>query len=134
MPGPLEQASEAPLGKPSRHCRSSPDRILSFTGINPTTNPDFPHSIEATRDACGAARRNQIPCCVKNFEFYGIGELVPAVTELDGPREPVCLYPRSRGAKNEDLGHGAVSVALCVPPDTHAGSGNCWELACGCKG
>ena len=85
-------------------------------------HPAFPHSFEAIGDARGAARRNQVTGCSEDFKINYIGEPVSIITDLDGPREPVCLYPGSGGAKNEGLGHCAVRVALCVPPDTKVGS------------
>ena len=46
----------------------------------------------------------------------------------------LCLYPGSSGAKNECLGHCAVTVVVHVTPDTQGGSAQRWELACGRQG
>ena len=82
----------------------------------------FPHSFEVSRDARGTARRDQAASGVEDFKLNFIGERGPVSTKLDGPRKPVCLDPGSGWAKDEGLGHSAVSVALCVTPDTQAGS------------
>src|SRR5262249_21767598 len=82
----------------------------------------FQYSFEATTGTCAAAFRNQVMVGVEDFKCNCVGELVRVATELDGTREPVCLYPGSGGAENEGLGHCAVRVAVCVPPDTDAGS------------
>src|SRR5215472_2725181 len=87
-------------------------------------------SFEATRDARGAARPNQVAGGVEDFKLNCIGELVRVVTDLDGPREPMRLYPGSGGAKNESLGHRTVSVVACLLPDTQARSGYGGGLAC----
>src|SRR5437879_3603219 len=82
----------------------------------------FPYSFEATPDARGTARHNHVSVGVEDLKRNCIGELVLVITDLDGPREPVCLRPYARSAKNEGLGHCAVSVAVRVPPDAQAGS------------
>src|SRR5437667_7409645 len=82
----------------------------------PSAPTNFPHSFEATTGTRAAARRNQVTVGVEDFKRNCVGELVRVATELDGTREPVCLYPGSGGTKNEGLGHCAVRVAVCVPP------------------
>ena len=82
----------------------------------------FPHSFEATRDARGAACHNQLTVGVEDLKRNRIGELVRVVTDLDNPRQPVCLRPGAGGTKNEGLGHRAVTVAVSVPPHTQVGS------------
>src|SRR6476660_3503860 len=63
------------------------------------------HSLEASRDASGAAPHNHVTVGVEDFKRNRIRELVPVLADLDGSREPVCLYPGSSGAKNECFGH-----------------------------
>ena len=82
----------------------------------------FPHSFHATPDTRGAARHNLITVGVEDLKRNRIGELVPVVTDVDGPREPVCLYPGSGGAKDKGLGHCAIRVAIRVPPHAQTGS------------
>ena len=94
----------------------------SKTLIGLHSDQPFQHSFEATTGTRAAARRNQVTVGVEDFKRNCVGELVRVATELDGTREPVCLYPGSGGTKNEGLGHCAVRVAVCVPPDTDAGS------------
>jgi hypothetical protein len=78
----------------------------------------FSTQFEATRDARSAAGRDCVTAGVQDFKLNLIGELVRVVIDLDGPREPVCLYPGSGGAENELLGHRAVGMTLCVSPHT----------------
>lgn len=52
-----------------------------------------PHSFEASRNGGTAAHHNQVAIGVEDLERNCIGELVGVVTDLDGPCEPVCLYP-----------------------------------------
>src|SRR5215467_10353844 len=94
----------------------------SKTLIGLHSDQSFQHSFEATTGTCAAACRNQVTVGVEDFNRNCVGEFVRAATELDGTREPVCLYPGSGGAKNEGLGHCAVRVAVCVPPDTQVGN------------
>src|SRR5215472_8261746 len=93
----------------------------SETLIGLPADQSFQHSFEATTGTCAAACRNQVTVGVEDFKRNCVGELVRVATELYGTREPVCLYPGSGGAKNEGLGHCAVLVAVCVPPDTQVG-------------
>jgi hypothetical protein len=79
-------------------------------------------SFEATRDARGAARHDQVTVNIKYLKRNCIGELILLVTQVDDPGEPVCLRPGSRSVKNERLRDGAVSVVTRVPPDTQTGS------------
>ena len=99
-------------------------RLLDFVADGNDRNcvDHLVHSFEATRDARAAARHNQVTVGVEDFKRNCIGELVRVVTDLDGPREPVRLRPDAGSAKNEGLGHRAVSVAVRVPPDAQAGS------------
>ena len=94
----------------------------SKTLIGLHSDQPFQHSFEATTGTRAAARRNQVTVGVEDFKRNCVGELVRVATELDGTREPVCLYPGSGGAEDEGLGHRAVSVAACVPPDTQVRS------------
>src|SRR5215510_10870143 len=93
----------------------------SKTLIGLHSDQSFQHSFEATTGTRAAARRNQVTVDVEDFKHNCVGELVRVATELDGTREPVCLYPGSGGAKNEGFGDCAVRVAVCVPPDTQVG-------------
>src|ERR1700730_678454 len=95
---------------------------LSSTLIGRHSDQAFPYSFEATPDARGTARHNHITVGVEDLKRNGIGELVLVITDLDGPRELVCLRPDACSAKTEGLGHRAVSVAVRVPPDAQAGS------------
>jgi hypothetical protein len=81
------------------------------------SDQSFPYSFEATPDARCTARHNHVTVGVEDLKRNCIGELVLVITDLDGPREPVCLRPGAGSAKNEGLGHRAVSVAVRVPPD-----------------
>ncbi len=117
---------------PERERSESPRPFIGSHWLH--SNPSSPHSFEATRDARRAARHNQVTAGVEDLKRNCIGELVRVVTDLDNPRQPVCLRPGARGAKNEGLGHRAVSVAVRVPPDTQAGSAQRGELACGRHG
>lgn len=108
------------------------DSQLIFIG--PTSDQSFSHSFEATPGTRAAARCNQVTVGVHDLKRNSIGELIRVASELDGTRQPVCLYPDSGGAKNEGLGHCAVVVAACVPPDTDAGSAYGGGLACSRKG
>ena len=78
----------------------------------------FPELFHATSDTRAAACHNLVTVGVEDLKRNRIGELVAVVTELNGPREPMRLYPLSGGAKNEDLGYSAIRVALRVLPDT----------------
>ena len=94
----------------------------SKTVIGLHSDQSFQDSFEATTGTRAAARRNQVTVGVEDFKRNCVGELVRVATELDGTREPLRCYPDSGGAKTEGLGHRAVRVAVCVPPDTDAGS------------
>jgi hypothetical protein len=98
------------------------EKLCKLTFIGPTSDQSFSHSFEATPVTRGAARSNQVTVGVHDLKRNCIRELIRVATELDGTCQPVCLYPDSGGAKNEGLGHCAVIVAACVPPDTDAGS------------
>lgn len=89
------------------------------------------HLFESSRDTCAAARANQVPAGVEYFQLEGIGELVRVITDLDGPRKPVCLYPVSGWAKDEGLRDCTVIMALRVPPHTEAGGEQRGGLPCG---
>src|SRR5437773_832291 len=68
----------------------------SKTLIGLHSDQPFQHSFEATTGTRAAARRNQVTVGVEDFKRNCVGELVRVATELDGTREPVCLYPGSR--------------------------------------
>ena len=89
----------------------------------PPLHQSLPHSFEATRDACRAARHNLVTVGVEDLKGNCISEGVPVNTDLDGAGESVCLYPDPGGAKNEGVGDRAVIVALGVPPGTQTGRG-----------
>ena len=95
---------------------------LSIDFHCPTCDQSFLHSFEAAPGTRGAARSNQATVGVRDLKRNCIRELIRVATELDGPRKPVCLYPGSGGAEDEGLGHRAVSIAACVPPNTQVRS------------
>src|SRR5260370_37380688 len=76
----------------------------SSTLIDLYSHQSFTHSFEATPDARGTARHNHVTVGVEDLKRNCIGELVLVITYLDSPREPVCLCPYARSAKNEGLG------------------------------
>jgi hypothetical protein len=78
----------------------------------------FPELFHATSDTRAAACHNLVATGVEDLKRNRIGEFVAVVTDVDGPREPMRLYPGSSGAKNEGLGYCAIRVAVGVLPDT----------------
>src|SRR5437667_4117282 len=82
----------------------------SLTLISLRSHQSFPHSFEATRDARATARNNQVTVGIEDFKRNCIGERVPIDSDLDNARQSVCLRPGASGAKNEGLGHRAVTV------------------------
>ncbi len=116
VPANVAAYLEPPEGEGANHVAPA----LTLIGLH--SDQFSPHSFEASRDGGAAARHNQVAVGVEDLERNCIGEIVRVVTDLDGPRESVCLYPVSGGAKNEGLGHRAVSVVARVPPDPQGGS------------
>jgi hypothetical protein len=88
--------------------------------LSPT---DLFHLFEATRNAGRAARGDRVAGRVQNLKGNLISERIPVNTNLDGAREPVCLYPDPGRAKNEGVGDRTVIVVLGMPPDPQTGGG-----------
>jgi hypothetical protein len=75
------------------------------------------NSFHASREGRTAARPDFVVGCVEDLKGNLINERVSVSTNPDGPRVPVFLYQGPGSTKDEGLGHRAVIVPLCVPPD-----------------
>jgi hypothetical protein len=95
IPANVAAYLESPEEEGANHLAPS----LTLIGLH--SDQFSPHSFEACRGGGAAARHNQVAIGVEDLERNCIGEIVGVVTDLDGPREPVCLYPVSGGANTK---------------------------------